>query len=170
MTRTLMKYVCLHNSGLFNGGSRMSATAPPPPEPSVWQAQYMRLLAFPAVPQTTAEQNWWQELTGLDAESSVRKRHERTDTGLFQGVFLALEIELMRVVWTASPRVGVGDLIEQLPTLGPLMERRALFQELMRQWLQHHCPPIKRLAFASRLIQPVDDHRSAYQLLDRYLR
>lgn len=148
----------------------MSAMAPLLPDPSRWQAQYMRLIAFPTEPHASVEQQWWQDLTGLEVESSLRKKHERADTGLFQGVSLALEIDLLRVVWTASPRIDAGNPPEQLPTLGPFLERREWFQELMSRWLQHHCPPIKRLAFASELIHPVDDHRSAYLLLDQYLR
>ena len=147
----------------------MSAKAPLPPDPSAWQAQYLRLIAFPTTPQVAVEQNWWQDLTGLEVESSLRKRHERADTGVFQGVSLELEIDELRVRWTTSPRLDPSNPPEQLPILGPFLERREWFQGLMSGWLQH-CPPIKRLAFAGALVQPLEDHRSGYQLLDRYLR
>jgi hypothetical protein len=153
----------------FFRGNLMSATAPVPPDPTTWQAQYLRLIAFPTVPQVAVEQHWWQDLTGVEAESSLLKRHERKDAGIFQGISLELEIDLLRVRWTASPRIDQENPPERLPTLGSFLERREWFQALMSRWLPN-CPAIKRLAFGGVLFQPVDDHQSAHRRLNQYLR
>jgi hypothetical protein len=150
-------------------GNQMSATAPMPPDPAIWHAQYLRLIAFPTEPQDAVEQHWWQDITGLEVESSLLKRHERRYVGNFQGTSLELNIDLLRVQWTASPYIDEENAPEQLPTLGSFLERREWFQALMIRWLQR-CPPIKRLAFAGALFQPVADHQSAYQRLNQYLR
>ncbi len=151
----------------------MSVNADPPPGPEAWQAQNLRLIAFPRSPQFATQQNWWMHLTGAEPENVLdrRQRHEREESGTFQGASLSLAIDLLRIQWTVAPRVDAENinLEDQPPVLGPFSERQGWFRGLMEQWLPH-CPPINRLAFTASLLHPVDDHPSGYQLLDRYLR
>lgn len=151
----------------------MSRDAAAPPAPDVWRAQNLRLIAFPRDPQFAAQQDWWRGLTGVDPEIDLvrRQRQEKEASGPFQGTALTLSIDLLRVQWTASPRLDAEsiDLGEQPPVLGSFLERKDWFRALMERWLPH-CPAIHRLAFTASLLQPVEDHQAGYRLLDRYLR
>src|SRR5437868_1922782 len=102
----------------------MSATAAQPPGPEAWQAQNMRLIAFPREPQYAVQQDWWRALTGTEAESAIdrRQKHEREESGIFEGVSLTLGIDLLRVQWTAAPRLDRENInvVDNPPLLGPL--------------------------------------------------
>jgi hypothetical protein len=133
----------------------------------------MQLIAFTREPQYAAQQSWWRELTGAEPENVLDRpqKRERAASGTLQGVSLALGIDLLRVHWTASPRVDAENLnlVDQPAMLGQFVDRQRWFRDLMTQWLPR-CPPITRLAFTAGLFQPVADHVGGYQLLDRYLR
>ncbi len=147
----------------------MSANAPQPPDPAAWHAQYLRLIAFPVEPQVAVEQNWWRELTGAEPESSTKRRHEREDVGVYEGFALSLSIDLLRIQWTLAPRFDPAVTLDQPAMLGQFVERQPWFTGVMSQWLLR-CPPIKRLAFAAALLQPVQEHGEGYRRLDQYLR
>jgi len=147
----------------------MSANAPQPPDPTAWQAQYLRLITFPTEPWVAREQNWWQDLAGAEPESSTRKRHEREVVGIYQGFSLSLSIDLLRIQWSMAPRIDPSVAQDQPPTLGQFIERQNWFTGLMNEWLVQ-CPPVKRIAFAGTLLQPVQDHAEGYRRLDQYLR
>jgi hypothetical protein len=151
----------------------MSERADAPPGPEVWRAQNLRLIAFPQTPQFAVQQDWWRGLTGADPETIVerRQKQEREESGPFQGTTLTLGFDLLRIQWTASPRLDAENFnfVEQLPAIGPFMGRKDWFRTLMERWLPH-CPPIHRLAFAASLLQSVESHETGYRILDRYLR
>lgn len=131
----------------------------------------MRLAAFPEQPAYGTTQNWWQELTGSEASECNEKRQtrEKTESGDFAGANLLLEIDLVRVQWTAQLVYNPLEIEAEFPTLGPFVDRRDWFRELMGAWLGK-APPLKRLAFAGRVEQPVASHVEGYELLNRYLR
>lgn len=151
----------------------MSESAEAPPGPEAWQAQNLRLIAFPGEPQFALQQNWWQRLTGSDPENVLEKKQkqEREESGVFQGAVLTLSFDLLRIQWTVSARLDAENLLggQMPPVLGSFIEKQAWFRGLMEQWLPH-CPPIHRLAFTASLLQPVPDHPAGYRMLDRYLR
>jgi hypothetical protein len=151
----------------------MSERAEAPPSPDVWQAQNLRLIAFPREAQFAVQQNWWQELTGAEPENILEKRQkqEREESGAFQGALLNLSFDLLRIQWTVSPRLDPENLPrgQMPPVLGSFMEKQAWFRGLMEQWLPR-CPLIYRLAFTASLLQSVPDHPAGYRMLDRYLR
>jgi hypothetical protein len=147
----------------------MSRDAPRPPEPTVWQAQYLRFISFPVQPQNTVNQNWWHEVARTERESRVEKKREVEEEGTVDGVALSLSIDLLRVQWTAVPRQNAETLLDGIPVLGPFLQWREWFQNVMNRWFPLS-PEIHRLAFAGVLIQPVGDRREGYELLNRYLR
>jgi hypothetical protein len=149
----------------------VSATAPLPPPVETWRAGYLRLAAFPEQPVYGIAQNWWQELTGSEASECNEKRQtrEKTESGDFAGANLLLEIDLVRVQWTAQVVYNPLEIDSAVPTLGPFVDRSNWFRELMKVWLGK-APPLKRLAFAGRVEQPVAGHVEGYELLNRYLR
>jgi hypothetical protein len=151
----------------------MSERAEAPPSPEAWQAQTLRLIAFPTEPQFAARQNWWQELTGVEPETVLDKRQkqERDESGGFRGAVLSLSFDLLRIQWSLFPRIDAENLPggQVPPVLGSFMEKQAWLRDLMEQWLPH-CPPIQRLAFTASLLQPVPDQPAGHRMLDRYLR
>jgi len=151
----------------------MSANAEAPPGPEAWRAQNVRLIAFPREPQSTASQHWWRDVTGADPDNVVERRQtqEKEESGVHQGTMLTLGFDLLRIQWTAAPRLDAENinLEEQPPVLGPFMQWKDWFRGLMERWLLH-CPPIHRLAFTASLLQPVPNHQAGYEMLNRYLR
>jgi hypothetical protein len=150
----------------------MAETAAQPPPELPWKASYLRLIAFPVESQLAATQNWLQDLTKVELESSVKKKQEREDTGVVDGHALKLSIDPMRIVWIAAPVVKPDDLLETadigLPVLGPLGQKHGWFDALMKKWLLT-CPQIRRLAFAASLLVPVQTRKDGHELLNRFL-
>lgn len=137
----------------------------PLPALNAWQATEVQLIGFPLAPQTGADQNWWNDLTGGDC-TSTRKRLERVDSGPFKGREFALIIDPLKLAWKVdflpdpeSPTIFIGDF----------PETRDWFSELMQQWLAGPCPQIKRLAFAAKVMLPTESREKAYELLNDYL-
>ncbi|MFL5240529.1 MAG: hypothetical protein ACJ8FY_00315 [Gemmataceae bacterium] len=148
----------------------MSANSPAPPAPDLWQANSLRVTAFPTVQHVTTPQNWWRDLVGIEPETSTQKRHERENVGIYNGCSLTLTVDLVRIQWMLTPRMGDPSTVPDQPVvLGQFLERQLEFITAINRWLGT-CPPIKRLAFGSLLLQPVLDHAEGYRLLDRYLR
>ena len=149
----------------------MSANAPLPPDPEVWQAQYLRLIAFPAEPAFEHAREWWRELTGDEPQTSTekRQRQEREDSGPHAGVELSLAVDLLRVQWTAAVVVDPANPLDGIPVLGQFPEKLGWFRDLMARWLSGIGRPIKRLALAGALVTPVDSRHAAYERLDQYL-
>jgi hypothetical protein len=143
------------------------------PATSAWQLEFARLIAFPVSPPAFIDQQWWQDLASRYGEqpedfASTRKKHFRDDRGSFQGVLLALTVELDRVVWEArSP--GVVDASGNFPTIGPFREKVDWFVELLSPWLTTSCPPLIRLAFSAKLLQPASSVKEAYRILAAHL-
>lgn len=147
----------------------MSRDAPQPPDANAWQAQYLRCISFPVAPQNAVNQNWWRELTGADRETRVEKRREVEEEGTVDGIALNLSIDLLRIQWSAAPRLSADSLPEGFPTLGPFLQWRGWFRDLMHRWFPLS-PEIRRLAFAGVLLQPVRTRDEGYELLNSYLR
>jgi hypothetical protein len=68
-------------------------------------------------------------------------------------------------MWLVEPSSEAGDLPGDLPTLGPFREKVDWFVELLSPWLANSCPPLVRLAFAGKLLQPAATQQEAYRLL-----
>lgn len=147
----------------------MSKDAPAPPDFSGWQAQYLRLISFPAEPQFSVQQDWWRTLTGEDRERRVEKSREVQEEGEFEGAILSLAIDLLKLQWTFAPVISAESIPEGIPVLGPLMKRKDWFRGHMHRWLEIS-PPITRLAFAAGLFYPVESREAGYQMLNQYLR
>ena len=136
---------------------------------SAWQLEFVRLIAFPATPAVFIDQQWWQELTSQYREQSedfvsTRKKHYRDDRGTVQGVLLALTVDLRQVVWEARSPDTV-DESGNFPTMGPYREKVDWFVELLGPWLTNSCPPLVRLAFSAKLLQPAASAKEAYRVL-----
>ena len=150
----------------------MSANAPLPPGPEFWQTQYLRLIAFTIEPAFEHSRNWWRDLTGLEPQTSTEKRprQEREDSGPYDGAELSLAVDLLRVQWTAAMALDATNPPSAVPVIGPFLEKREWFRDLMGRWLGGLDRPIRRLALAGTLLVGVDNRRAAYERLNQYLR
>ncbi len=150
----------------------MSANAPLPPPPETWLVESLRLTAFPVAPAFEQSHDWWQGVANGQPETSSEKRQkqQREDSGPFGGAELALAVDLLRAQWSAGPIVNPEELPEGIPNIGPFVERRTWFRDLMGGWLGECNLEIKRLALGVVLIQPVFDRRTTYERLNQYLR
>ena len=146
----------------------MSENSYSPPSLEKWLAQSLRLTVFPFKPVIDTHQDWLTEL-GCDDFELVKKKHERSETGVFQETSLSLMMDLLRLQWTVSHQPVD---VEEFPTtfnIGKYVDRKTWFRDLMIRWLPH-CPPIFLMAFGGVLVIPVEDRVSGYQLLNRFLR
>jgi hypothetical protein len=138
---------------------------------SAWQLEFVRLIAFPVSPPVFLEQNWWKDLVAEQPEDfvSTRKKEFRDERGSFQGVLLSLTVDFTRVVWEARPP-AVVDPSGNFPTLdGPFRDKLGWFVELLNPWLTTSCPPLLRLAFSAKLLQPAASAKEAYRVLAAHL-
>jgi hypothetical protein len=147
----------------------MSQHAALPPPPNVWEAVHFRLVVFPQDTSLAMQKDWWKDLTGADPESSVRKKSERQDAGMFEGFHLVVSVDAFRVQWTVTVPIDPEKAVDGIQTVGSFVERKDWFQELMERVLPT-CPAINRMAFHASLVQKVDNREEAYKLLDQYLR
>jgi hypothetical protein len=141
------------------------------PAASAWQLEFVRLIAFPVRPPVLFDQDWWKELAGDQPDDfvSTRTKASRDDRGSFQGVLLSLTADFARVTWEARPH-AVVDQSGNFPTLdGPFREKLGWFLELLNPWLAASCPPLLRLAFSAKLLQPAASAKEAYKVLAGYL-
>ncbi|MCI0462047.1 MAG: hypothetical protein L0Z62_34275 [Gemmataceae bacterium] len=137
------------------------------PAVSAWQVEFVRLIAFPASPPVFLDQNWWKDLVVEQPDDfvSTRKKEYRDDRGSFHGVLLSLTVDFTRVVWEARPP-AVVDQSGNFPTLdGPFRDKLGWFVELLNPWLTTSCPPLRRLAFSAKLLQPAASAKEAYRVL-----
>jgi hypothetical protein len=146
------------------GKGRLRAT-------SAWQLEFVRLIAFPPSPTVFLDQEWWKDLAGEQPDdfASTRKKESRDDRGSCQGALLSLTVALHRVVWEARPP-AVVDPSGRFPTFEePFRERLSWFVDLVTPWLEASCPPLLRLAFSAKLLQPAASAEEAYRVLADHL-
>lgn len=133
-----------------------------------WHAASMRLTAFPVNPDSERTKDWWEDFVGSEPDSSTRKKLVRTDEGTFEGLPLQFTFDALRMQWERHASVDVTDLPEGFPSLGPLPESIDSFAALMGRWMAS-CPEVKRLAFGTVLLQPVESKVAGYRQLNEYI-
>ncbi len=139
------------------------------PDLDAWLPTQLQFVAFPMTPPVAITRDWWREATGEDPAESVKRPHEKTETGRFDGVALSVTADLIKISWTMAPRIEPGNPPLTIPTLDSFIGSRDRFVELMRGWISKQYLPIKRLGFGTVLIQNADSHADAYRLLGLYL-
>jgi hypothetical protein len=138
---------------------------------SAWRLEFVRLIAFPAGPAVSLDQEWWKGVAGEPPDDflSTRKKESREDEGSFQGALLSLAVAFGRVVWEARPP-AVVDQSGNYPTFEePFQEKPRWFVELLKPWLATSCPPLLRLAFSAKLLRPAASAELAYRDLQAQL-
>jgi hypothetical protein len=150
--------------------SKVSVMAGAQGTPSEWSAANLRMTVFPTTSEFVCDQQWWRGLFGEPADSVVSqpKKLSHQEEGEFHDSRLRLIIRPTKIDWTLTPPEP-EELPSSIPTIGSFRDRLEEFVPLMNRWLEDGCPPIKRIAFGAQLVQPVETHKRAYSLLNRYL-
>ena len=134
-----------------------------------WQAESLRVTAFPVPGTPIGESTWWADLVGKPPEvRSNRPSHGAfTDEGLFQELKLILSAQPTRIDWYLT-LPEQEEAVTSLRTVGPFPESLKIFVPLMKDWLKLG-PPLQRLAFGVILFQAAEDKTKGYRQLGRYL-
>jgi hypothetical protein len=151
--------------------SQKAATEPTISESPAWQLEFARLIAFPAEPAPGMNQNWWQELAGgkPDDHKLTQTKGSHEERGTFQGVGLSLRIDYHRIEWLIEPLGKLDESDGSLPTIGPFRDTIPWFARLMTSWLGKPAPPVLRLAFVCKLLQPAERQENVYRVLEHML-
>ena len=140
------------------------------PDVSGWQAQSLRVTAFPSPSATISQPKWWSELLGTEPEvRNLRPaRGEQVEAGPFDKGTLTLQVTPIRIDWILT--VNQNAVLDEIFNLGAFLEVGDTFIKLMAEWLAlASAPPIQRLAFGAILNQQVEGREKGYELLSRYL-
>lgn len=132
---------------------------------STWQAESLRITCFLGSATEFNSANWWQEVIGEQPENTVVRAREgfRQDEGYVNGRKVLLGVQPIRIDWLMGPNENEGEL-----TIGSFQDGLDSFLELISRWFRIS-PPLRRLAFGTVLVLPVDSRESGYKLLGNYL-
>lgn len=139
---------------------------------AAWQAETLRLTAFPSPAAQNTEAAWWTELVGEPPETSTSqpKKGERKEEGQFEGGKLRLRLQPARIDWLFLTIYELERGPEDFASIGPFPKVLDTFLRLMFKWFDlETCPPLRRLAFGATLYQPVDDRKAGYHQISAYL-
>jgi len=140
---------------------------------SAWQAESLRLTAFPAEgasPQQLAEWPGWEATLGNPPENSATRERGQLirEDGAFEVNWLSFTRQPARLEWVFQPSFDPSQETMVLPSLGSFVEVFPPFQEAMVRWLAV-APPLDRLAFGAVLSLPVTQREAAYDILGAML-
>jgi hypothetical protein len=143
------------------------------PELSAWQAESLRLTAFPAgiaTPQQLAAWKGWDATLGSPpANSASRERGQQIlEDGEFGGGWLSLARQTVRVDWVLQAKAMPDQSTETFPSVGAFIEVLPPFRDAMARWLAG-APPLNRLAFGAVLNLPVDSRETGYRIISPLL-
>jgi hypothetical protein len=143
---------------------------------TVWEAESIRMTAFP-VPATTVTgyESWWSATNGAEPETVTNQ----AGAGKYQavGVLKARQAEYScalsyapdRIDWLLGPYFSQNTFDLSKFTLGPVEEPWTLFHDIASSWLEKLSPRIARLAFGAVLVMRVPDRQAGYAKLNEYL-
>lgn len=132
---------------------------------STWQAESLRITCFPGSATEFNSANWWQEVIGEQPENTVIRAREgiRQDEGHFNGRKVIFGTQPIRIDWLMGPKEEDGET-----TIGTFQDSLDSFLEIMARWFKVS-PPLRRLAFGTILVLPVESRESGYEVLGNYL-
>ena len=156
--------------------SQVSALTKSGFEPVVWKTQQVRVTGFCAVASTTMPDPIWANLIGKDPENENRRPGAGIirELGPFFAGGLSITQQLERIDFRLQSEnpgdtIKKGEPIEPFPGIGELDEVLKNFQPVISRWLQAK-PILRRVAFGSVLVCPVDSPQVAHSVLTRLLK
>lgn len=139
---------------------------------AAWDAESLRLTAFPAPASPVEDVGWWESLMGAPPEVEVVRPREgrRRVEGAFEGGRLIVEITPARIDLRVIPSLEQEAKTIGFFTIGKFTEILASFTQIVTRWLDlESCPEIQRIAFGPILLFPMDSRASGYRQLAAYL-
>lgn len=136
-----------------------------------WEAETLRLTAFPVSSVENVSQNWWREIVGEppEKEENFPKRLSRRAEGTIEDCKLLLNVEPNRLDWVIEPISIMGIPDDPIPLLlGSFVKNLEKFVGIMDRWFPL-APPMQRLAFGAVLVKLVDSRQDGYRLISSYL-
>jgi len=136
-----------------------------------WQAQVLRLTAFPTPSPIPIQTGWWEQMVGQTpaAITSRPKQGRYHEEGPFSNGSLICETGPARIDWLFAPNdlEAEGDLFA---TIGTFSDTLDVFRQLADRWFGlETCPSVQRLAFGAILLQLVESKQAGYRQLSTYL-
>lgn len=141
-----------------------------------WRSEMLRLTLFPSEPikgETMVSFKWWEDATGLPPEN--RNIQPRLNSIEEQGVVengkanLILQLKPERIDWLVTPILTKDFDFSEIPNLGLFNDSIDLFSKLINPWLKKIPIEVQRIALGAKLIGNVEDKKSGYQKLEKYL-
>ena len=132
---------------------------------ATWQAESLRLTCFPSSATDISSKNWWLDVIGEQPENTAIRAKDgfRQDEGHINGRKVLLGILPIRIDWLMVPSDEEG-----ATSIGSFQDGLDAFLIPMSRWFKKS-PPLRRLAFGTALMLPVDSRQSGYELLGKYL-
>lgn len=138
-----------------------------------WKVDSFRITGFQSP--TADIQNvdsWWEEITGDTPENIVShpKKDEISYEGTFEGELLKLRIQPIRIDWIARVQKDKQVNSKDYLTLGEYPDVKGKFFHKIRRWIElPDFPSMRRLAFATELLQSVNSIVDGNKVLAEYL-
>jgi len=138
---------------------------------AAWEAESLRLTAFPIPAAPVEDVGWWESLMGEPPEVEVVRRREggKRMEGAFEHGRLVIQTSPSRIdlLTILSPEQEATSGFLKIGKFEQILGR---FDEVMNRWLTlDSCPDIQRIAFGAVLLSPVDSKVSGYRQLAAYL-
>ena len=142
-------------------------------EVTEWQLQSARVTTFFLGGENPDPSGFWDRVVGTDPD----EEHKRASSGQFQqiGIFEEWQLQLStqpgRLDWSIGIPVQSKDSQEILNASRsgrPLDSAFTVVSDLGGKWVEI-CPATSRLALGAVLVQPVENRRSGYARLSKYL-
>lgn len=132
---------------------------------STWQVETFRVTCFPSPATELNVANWWQDIIGEQPENTIVRAREglQQDEGHVNGKKVVLSVQPIRIDWLMGPNEEEGET-----TIGPFQDSLGSFLEMMSRWFKIS-PHVRRLAFGTVLLLPVDNRKLGYEILGNYL-
>ena len=142
------------------------------PFPLEWQANTLRLTAFPTELPSAVNKSWWTDLVGEDPEvrTSLPKTMQSQEAGTYQSQRLIVGTNPGSIDWRLTPADAEEPNPDGFPVIGQFANSLEIFVQLMLRWLDEQCPPLKRLAFGAALVLPVENRVAGYRQLAPFIR
>lgn len=132
---------------------------------ATWQAESLRVTCFPSSVTDINSKNWWLDVIGEQPENTIIRAKDgfRQEEGHVNGQKVILGIQPIRTDWLMVPNDEGGET-----SIGSFQAGLNSFITIMSSWLKIS-PPLRRLAFGTVLVFPIDSRQLGYELLGNYL-
>ena len=135
-----------------------------------WYVDLLRFTGFTTPDFQIQDPSWWQYIVGEPSETRVfhPRKGQFQDKGIFGEGELILKIEPYRIDWIY--RAMPIEIDQNRSSLGLLSEASESFNELIQKWfVVDNFPTLQRVAFGALVIQPVEDRKTGYERISKYL-